>query len=93
MDNGLIALVLSPALAVIGVLIGKWVDKRANDGRHATDLIKALQEEIGRRDKRDARLEGRFRRLEDYTNLLRRALREAGLEVAPWPADEKEPAA
>lgn len=93
MDSGLLALILSPALAVLGVIIGKIVDKRANDGRHATDLIKALQEEIIRRDRRDARLEGRFRRLEDYANLLRVALRNAGLEVPGWPSDDREPAA
>lgn len=93
MDSGVLALILSPLLGLSGVLLSKWVDKRTAGDKHATDLILALQAEIVRRDKRDARLESRFRRLEDYANRLRVALRNAGLEVPGWPTDEKEPAA
>lgn len=93
MDQGVLALILAPVLAVLGVIVGKIVDKRANDGKHATDLILALQTEIRRRDARDARLESKFHRLEDYANRLRAVLRDAGIEVPGWPADEKEPSA
>lgn len=85
MDTGTIALILTPVAGFLGVFLGKLIDKRANDGKHATDLIKALQDENVRRDKVTARLERTARRLEDYANSLRRALRDAGLDVPGWP--------
>lgn len=88
MDNGVLALILSPLLAALGVIFGKILDKRVADGKHATDLIASLQAENTRRDGLYERLEQRFRRLEDYANRLRRALGNAGLEVPDWPADE-----
>jgi LPS sulfotransferase NodH len=98
MDSGLIALIVAPALAFAGVIVGKIIDRRRNEDDAATSLIRALQTEIDRRDKIDGErraehraetslLQGRLRVLEDYSHRLRRALMAAGLDVPEWPAE------
>jgi hypothetical protein len=95
MDQGVLALILAPFLALAGVVIGKIIDKRASDGKHATDLIAALQAEIVRRDKAADRLSAAYRVLEDYATRLRRTIMGTGNDPEPWPpglAGEKETA-
>lgn len=98
MDSGLLALIASPALALAGVLIGKWVDSRRNGDDRTTNLVKALQSELERRDRVDAAkdtshatalsfAQRQARRFEDYCHALRRALSNAGQDVPEWPEE------
>lgn len=98
MDTGVLALIASPALALAGVLVGKWVDARRNGDDRTTNLIKALQSEVERRDRVDAAkdtahaaalgfAQRQARRFEDYCHQLRRALSNAGQDVPEWPEE------
>ena len=98
MDAGVLALIVAPGLAFAGVALGKWVDARRNGDDRTTNLIKALQTEIERRDRVDAErtkahqselsfARRQARRFEDYCHALRRALSKAGQEVPEWPEE------
>lgn len=97
-DSGVLALIIAPALAFAGVALGKWVDNRRNGDDRTTNLIKALQAEVERRDKVSAETatahaaalsfaQRQARRFEDYCHALRRALSNAGHDVPEWPEE------
>lgn len=97
-DAGVLALIVSPGLAFAGVALGKWVDARRNGDDRTTNLIKALQAELERRDERDAAKDAahasalsfaqrQARRFEDYCHALRRRLMLAGQDVPEWPEE------
>lgn len=94
----MLALIIAPALAFAGVALGKWVDSRRNGDDRTTNLVKALQAEIERRDRVDAAkdtahaaalgfAQRQARRFEDYCHTLRRTLSRAGQDVPEWPEE------
>jgi hypothetical protein len=85
MDTGWVALILSPALAFLGILIGKAVEARTAKSNTAVQMIGILQTRLAASDRR-----GQV--MEDYAIDLRRAMITAGLDVPDWPNDNREKA-
>jgi hypothetical protein len=77
MDTGWVALILSPALAFLGILIGKAVEARTAKSNTAVQMIGILQSRLAASDRRGQVTE------EGIT---------AGLDVPDWPNDNREKA-
>jgi hypothetical protein len=85
MDTGWLALILSPGLAFLGILIGKAVEARTAKSNTALQMIGILNARLAVSDRR-------AQTMEDYALDLRRALITAGLDVPDWPGDTREKA-